>query len=158
LDAEGVVEKVLDRVTISNGVAWSADGDRVWYVDTPTQRIDVFDFEPGPGRFSNRRPFAHVPAERGAPDGITLDCEGGVWVALWDGGAVHRYGPDGALDAVVELPVRRVTACTFGGPDLADLYISTSREGLQPGQQPAAGALFVCRPGVSGTLPFTYAG
>jgi sugar lactone lactonase YvrE len=158
LDPDGSVEVVLSGVTISNGLAWSAGGAQVWYVDSPTQRVDVFDFDPDAGRFANHRPFVRIPVEQGAPDGIALDREGGVWVALWDGGAVHRYSPDGRLDAVVELPVRRVTACAFGGPDLDELYITTSREGVPAGEQPAAGALFVCRPGVGGMSPFTYYG
>jgi len=158
LDPGGSLAMVLPSVSISNGLAWSARGDRVYYVDTPTQRVDVFDFDPETGRLTGRRPFVEIPPEQGAPDGITLDAEGGLWVALWDGGAVHRYGPDGHIDAVVELPARRVTACCFGGPGLDDLYITTSREGVAAGEQPSAGALFRCRPGVRGLPTLTFAG
>jgi sugar lactone lactonase YvrE len=158
LDPDGFVETVLRGVTISNGLVWSVDGARAWYVDTPTQRVDVFDVDPESGGFTNRRPFVEIPAEQGSPDGITLDAEGGLWVALWDGGAVHRYTPGGRLDMVVELPVRQVTACAFGGPALDELFITTSRVGLPAGEQPAAGALFACRPGVAGMAPFAFAG
>ena len=99
-----------------------------------------------------------MDADDGLPDGMTLDAEGGLWVAIYNGGAVHRYTPEGRLDAVVELGPRRVTACTFGGDDLGDLYITTSREGLSPDEPPTAGALFRCRPGVRGVPALTYAG
>ena len=81
-----------------------------------------------------------------------------MWVALWEGGAVRRYAPDGMLDAVVPLPCGRVTACAFGGDDLDELFITTSREGLPPGADPAGGALFRCRPGVRGQAVNTFAG
>jgi sugar lactone lactonase YvrE len=158
LDPDGSVETMLRDVTISNGLVWSDDGARAWYVDTPTQRVDVFDVDPESGGLTNRRPFVEIPAAQGSPDGITLDAEGGLWVALWGGGAVHRYTPDGRLHMVVGLPVRQATACAFGGPNLDELYITTSRIGLSSGQEPLAGALFVCRPGVLGLEPFTYAG
>lgn len=157
-DPDGTVEVVLSGVTISNGLAWDDHDDRVWYVDTPTQRVDLFDFDADAGRLVDRRPFLEIPIDQGNPDGITLDTEGGIWVALWDGGAVHRYDSDGRLDAVVELPVRRVTACAFGGPELDQLFITTSRDGVATGEQPAAGSLFVCRPGVRGLAPFGFAG
>jgi sugar lactone lactonase YvrE len=157
-DTDGSVSQVLDAVTISNGIAWTHDGTHVYYIDSPTQRVDVFDFEPDEGRFRDRRPVVEVDADDGLPDGMTLDAEGGLWVAIYNGGAVHRYTPEGRLDAVVEPGPRRVTACTFGGDDLGDLYITTSREGLSPDEQPTAGALFRCRPGVQGVPALTYAG
>ena len=92
------------------------------------------------------------------PDGLTIDAEGGVWVALWEGGAVRRYAPDGTLDAVVSLPCGLVTACTFGGPDLDELFITTSRLGLPAGADPAGGSLFRCRPGVRGRAVREFAG
>jgi sugar lactone lactonase YvrE len=158
LDLDGSVHEVFGNVTISNGIAWTADGTQVYYIDTPTHRVDVFDFDGDAGRFHNRRPFVEVPADQGLPDGMALDTEGGVWVALYGGGAVHRYGPDGQLDSVVELPASRVTACAFAGEALDELFITTSREGLAAGEQPAAGALFRCRPGVTGVRAHEYAG
>jgi sugar lactone lactonase YvrE len=99
-----------------------------------------------------------VPPDVGRPDGLTVDAEGGVWVAMNHGGAVHRYTPAGALDAVVEVAARQVTACTFGGPGLEQLFITTSREGLEPGDDPLAGSLFRAEPGVGGIPVREFAG
>ncbi|WP_055695032.1 SMP-30/gluconolactonase/LRE family protein [Streptomyces prasinopilosus] len=156
LDPDGSTATVLDAVTISNGLEWSPDGGRAYYVDTGTGRVDVFDYDREHG-LTGRRPFAVVPGP-GKPDGLTVDAEGGVWVALYDGGAVRRYAPDGTLDEVVDLPVTKVTACTFGGPELDRLFITTSREHLAPGAEPRAGALFTCVPGVRGVPVREFAG
>ena len=146
LDPDGSVRVVLDGVTISNGLDWSPDGSLAYYNDTDTHRIDVFDYDTGAG-LSGRRPFAET---RERPDGLTVDAEGGVWVALSNGGEVRRYTSAGLLDAVVELPVTKVTACTFGGPRLEQLFITTSREGLAAAAEPQAGSLFRAVPGVVG--------
>lgn len=156
-DADGTIAAVLTGVTVSNGVAWSPDGGSMYYIDSVTQRVDVFDYDTASGTPGRRRPLARVDPERGMPDGLALDDEGGLWVALWHGAAVHRYGPDGRLDAVVELPVELVTACAFGGPAMDQLYITTSREGLAAAD-PAAGALFAVRPGVRGLPCTSFAG
>ena len=118
VEPDGSVTTVLTGVTISNGIGWSADGATAFYVDTTTGRIDAFAFDGASGSLSDRRPFAEIEPGLGQPDGIAIDAEGGVWVALWEGGAVRRYAPDGVLDAVVPLPCGLVTACAFGGPDL----------------------------------------
>ncbi|MFJ4084623.1 SMP-30/gluconolactonase/LRE family protein [Streptomyces iakyrus] len=137
---EGTVEVVLDDVAVSNGTGWSPDGRLMYYIDSPTRRVDVFDH--ADGRISGRRTLAVIEEDAGFPDGLTVDAEGCVWVALWQGSAVRRYTPGGELDRVIELPVRLVTACAFGGPDLTDLYITTARTG--PAEPPAlAGSLFV---------------
>ncbi len=138
---DGTAETVLDDVTVSNGTGWSPDGRLMYYVDTPTRRIDVFDVT-GDGRVAHRRPLAEVEDGAGFPDGLCVDAEGCVWVALWDGGAVRRYTPSGELDRVITLPVPRVTACAFGGPDLTDLYLTTARVGLTA-PHPLAGSLLV---------------
>ncbi|WP_413757080.1 SMP-30/gluconolactonase/LRE family protein [Streptomyces sp. MMBL 11-3] len=146
---DGTVTTVLDDVTVSNGTGWSPDGRLMYYIDTPTRRIDVFDFD---GRqATGRRPLVTVEEGDGYPDGLTVDAEGCVWVAFWDGGAVRRYTPSGVLDHVVELPVPRVTACAFGGADLTDLYITTARTGLEA-PHPLAGSLLVV-PGAGKGLP-----
>ncbi|WP_432055884.1 SMP-30/gluconolactonase/LRE family protein [Streptomyces sp. bgisy022] len=157
LDADGSTTTVLGEVTVSNGLEWSPDGDRAYYADTATGRVDVFDYDRGAG-LSGRRPFASVPDGDGGPDGLTVDAEGGVWVALYGGSSVRRYAFDGTLDEVVELPVSKVTACTFGGPGLDRLFITTSREHLEPGAEPEAGALFSCSPGVRGVPVREFAG
>lgn len=157
LDPDGSVSLVFGGATISNGLDWSPDGRLAYYNDTPTQRVDVFDYDPERG-FSNRRPLVEIPKSKGSPDGLTVDAEGCVWVALYAGSAVHRYRPDGTLDGVVELPVTQVTACAFGGDDLGTLFITTTRENLPPDVQPQAGAVFSCRPGVNGRPVSVYAG
>ncbi len=157
LDPDRSVHVVLPNVTISNGLDWSPDGSRAYYNDTATHQIAVFDYEPRAG-LTGRRTWVQVPPEEGLPDGLTVDAEGGVWVALAGGSAVRRYSPDGALDAVIELPVRKVTACTFGGPGLRQLFITTSREGLKPGDEPLAGSLFRAVPGVAGRPVLEFAG
>lgn len=158
LDPDGSTHTVFTGVTISNGIVWNAEGDTVYYVDSPTHRIDAFDFDPETANFSARRTVVEIPPELGMPDGLTLDSEGGLWVALWGGGAVHRYTPTGTLDEVIEVGPSRVTSCAFGGADLTDLYITTSRQGVPEGEQPGAGALFHCRPGVRGLPTPTFAG
>ncbi|MFD4259901.1 SMP-30/gluconolactonase/LRE family protein [Streptomyces sp. NPDC058534] len=140
--ADGTAEVVLDDVTVSNGTGWSPDGRLMYYVDTPTCRIDVFDTDPADGRITGRRPLAVIEEGAGFPDGLCVDADGSVWVALWDGGAVRRYTPSGDLDRVLPLPVPRVTACAFGGPGLTDLYITTARVGLSA-PPPLAGSLLV---------------
>ncbi|MGC7100886.1 SMP-30/gluconolactonase/LRE family protein [Amycolatopsis lurida] len=148
------VERVLGGVTISNGFAFSPDGATAYYVDTPTGRIDAFDYTGADG-LTGRREFAKVEPP-GQPDGITVDAEGGVWVALWGGSAVRRYDRDGVLDAVIELPVSQVTACTFGGPGRTTLFITTSQQDAAPDHR--AGAVFAAEPGVAGLPALTFAG
>ncbi|MFD8046727.1 SMP-30/gluconolactonase/LRE family protein [Streptomyces chartreusis] len=140
ITGDGSVDLVLDDVAVSNGTGWSPDGSVMYYIDSPTRRIDVFDH--ADGRVGDRRPFAEIEDGAGFPDGLTVDAEGCVWVALWDGSAVRRYTPAGELDRVIELPVPRVTACAFAGPDLTDLYITTARVGLKS-PLPLSGSLLV---------------
>jgi sugar lactone lactonase YvrE len=157
LDPDGAVTTVLTGVTVSNGLAWSPDGATAYYIDSATGRVDAFDYD---GRLRSRRAVVLVPREAGSPDGMAVDSDGRLWVALWGGGAVHCYTPEGRLEERVRLPVTQVTACAFGGPGLDELYITTSRQTVEPGSQPEAGALFRYRPGVRGlpVLPFGDAG
>jgi sugar lactone lactonase YvrE len=154
LDADLSVHVVLEEVTVSNGLEWSPDGRVAYYNDTPTSRISVFDYD-GEAGLTGRRTFTEVD---GNPDGLTVDAEGGVWTALFGSGVVHRYAPDGTLDAVVEVPPRQVTACTFGGEGLDRLYITTSRENLEPDDDPLAGSVFVASVGVRGVPVREFAG
>ena len=158
VEADGSFATALTGVTISNGLDWSDDGSTAFYIDSTPGRVDTFAFDGATGELSERTSFAHIESTLGLPDGLTIDAEGGVWVALWDGGAVRRYAPDGTLDAVVPLPCGRVTACAFGGDDLSELFITTSRLGLPPGADPSGGALFRCRPGVRGRPVREFAG
>ena len=154
LDPDGSVHVVLDRVTISNGLDWSPDGTLAYYSDTATGCVSVFDYDAESG-LTGRRTFVDTAAR---PDGLTVDADGGVWVALVNLGAVRRYSPDGKVDEQIELPVRRVTACTFGGPELTELFITTSREGLDPDDDPPAGSLFRAKVGVTGQPVREFAG
>ena len=157
LDPDGTVTVVLEDLTISNGLEWSPDGSLAYFNDTPTGRIAVLDYSPESGLTGLRR-FVQIPSEDGYPDGLTVDSEGGVWVALYGGSAVRRYTPDGRLDHIVDVGATNVTACTFGGPELTQLFITTTRENLQPGQDPLAGSLFVADVGVTGRPVREFAG
>jgi sugar lactone lactonase YvrE len=154
LEPDGSVQVVLENVTVSNGLDWSPDGSLAYYNDTNTGRVDVFDYDHDTG-LRGRRPFVETGAR---PDGLTVDAEGGVWVALSNASAVRRYTAEGELDEVVELSVTKVTACTFGGQRLDELFITTSREGLASGAEPAAGSLFRVVPGVNGLPVREFAG
>ncbi len=161
LDAEGNVFTMLEAVTTSNGIDWSPDGRQVYYVDTRTRRIDTFDVGDDLTSLVHRRVFVDLTAETGRPDGLIVDAEGGVWIALWQGSAVRRYRPDGRLDQVIELPTALVTKCAFGGPELTDLFITTARRDLSASEldrQPLAGAVFRAVPGVRGQPTRFYAG
>lgn len=161
LDLDTSVHTMVAPVTISNGLGWSPDGTVLYYVDTPTGGVDAFAFDGGTGAITGRRRAITIDPADGSPDGITVDDDGGIWVALWGGGAVRRYRPDGSLDVIIELPATQVTSCAFGGTDGGDLFITTAAAGLTPQQQaeqPQAGGLFRCRPGVTGPPATPYAG
>ncbi|GAA2492937.1 SMP-30/gluconolactonase/LRE family protein [Streptomyces gobitricini] len=148
---DGDTTLVIPRVSVSNGTGWSPDGALMYYVDSPTRRVDVCRVSEDGQRVVDRRPLATVEPGAGFPDGLTVDADGCVWVALWDGAAIRRYTPDGTLDRTVELPVRRPTACAFGGPGLRDLYITTARTGLTR-PHPLSGSLLVL-PGAGQGMP-----
>jgi sugar lactone lactonase YvrE len=154
LDTDRSAHVVLTGVTISNGLDWSPDGSLAYYNDTATGRVDVFDYEREAG-LTGRRPFVDTGAR---PDGLTVDSQGAVWVALADRGVVRRYTSDGILEEVVDVPARKVTACTFGGPRLDDLFITTSQENVDTDADPLAGALFRAHVGVSGMPVREFAG
>ncbi|MFD7699846.1 SMP-30/gluconolactonase/LRE family protein [Streptomyces caelestis] len=139
---DGTAAVLLDDVAVSNGTGWSPDGRLMYYIDSPTRRIDVFDVGEADGRITDRRSLVRIEDGAGFPDGLCVDADGCVWVALWDGGAVRRYTPSGDLDRVIPLPVPLVTACAFGGPGLTDLYVTTARVGLTA-PHPLAGSLLV---------------
>jgi sugar lactone lactonase YvrE len=158
LDPDLTAHTVLHSVSIPNGLQWSADGARAFHADTGTGRIDVYDFDAAEGRLLDPRPFVTVDEADGAPDGTAIDDEGGLWVALWGGGAVRRYDAGGALTEVVELPVTNVTACAFAGAGSSELYITTSMQGVDASAEPAAGALFSVSVGARGVDQVRFAG
>lgn len=158
----GQVSTLLDGVTLSNGLGWSPAGDLMYFADTPLERVDVLDYDVATGDVAGRRTFANLHDVPGRPDGLTVDSDGSVWIAMSRGGAVRKYTPDGRLDLVIEFPVRLVTSVTFGGDGLGDLYVTTSREGLGEADlaaQPLAGSVFlVAGTGARGLPANTYAG
>lgn len=131
----------------------------LWRLDdaVTTRTVSLLDYSRDAG-LTDRRPWVVLPEEAGHPDGLTVDAEGGVWVALNGGSAVHRYDDAGRLSAVVEVGARKVTACAFGGRDLDTLFITTSREDLAPDEEPAAGSLYAVAPGVRGLPPLPFRG
>ncbi|MCS7044713.1 MAG: SMP-30/gluconolactonase/LRE family protein [Bryobacteraceae bacterium] len=153
LDPDGTVTRMLDGVTISNGLDWTSDGAVMYYIDTPRAAVEAFDFDAGRGTISGRRTVVKIPEGAGLPDGMTLDAEGRIWVALWGGGAVRCYSPEGKLEEVIEVPAPQTTSCCFGGADFGELYITSARGGLSEAalaEAPLSGAVFVARPGVRG--------
>jgi sugar lactone lactonase YvrE len=160
LETDLSVTRLLDGVSISNGLGWSPDGGTLYYVDTPTNRIDAFDYDVATGAMTRRRPFVEVEG-KGQPDGLCVDEEGAVWLALWNGWSVRRYLADGTLDAIIPMPAAQVTSCTFGGESLDRLFITSAWEGLTPEEraaQPHAGSLFRTSVGVRGVTRATFRG
>ena len=153
---------MLRDVGNSNGIVWSRDRRTFYYIDTPLLRVDAFDYDNATGAITNRRTVIAIPPDLGRPDGSTLDAEGMLWIAMWEGWGLTRWNPQtGVLLQSVRLPVARVTSCAFGGPGLDTLYVTSSGQGLtaeQLGAQPLAGGLFRMRPGVSGLRAQAYAG
>ncbi len=154
LDVDRRLRRVLPGVTTSNGLDWSPDQKTMYYIDTPTLQVAAFDFDLQAGHISNRRVVVQFPQDVGRPDGMTVDAEGMLWVAHWNGGRISRWDPhSGRLLTTVLLPVTNVTSCTYGGENLDRLYVTTARHRLPPEQlarEPHAGALFVVEPGVAG--------
>ena len=153
LDVDQTVTELFDGVGISNGVGWSPDDRRMYYIDSLAYRVDVMDYDIETGAIGERRPFARLGSGDVVPDGLAVDAEGGVWAAVWGGSVIQRYDADGHLTAVVRVPAAHVTSCAFGGPELDQLYITTA---AGPGR--SAGALFTCPAGVKGLPAFAYRG
>lgn len=161
LDPDGRATQMDRGFHVSNGLGWSPDDRRMYFTDSGAKRIYVYDFDVTTGTIENRRVFVQVPEAAGLPDGLTVDAEGFVWSAQWDGWRVTRYDPDGKIDRVVHLPVPRPTSCCFGGADLATLYITTARIRLSARQladAPLSGGVFALRAGVRGQLDVPFAG
>jgi sugar lactone lactonase YvrE len=157
LSPDGAVTEQFGDIGLSNGLDWSEDRTAFFFADSHAGGVDVFTTDPETGALGKRRRFAEVAG--GVPDGLTLDAEGGLWLAVWGSGELRRYTPDGELDVIVSLPVSQVTSAAFGGDDLATLYITTAREDFTPADlaaQPHAGDIFACTPGVTGRLPFLF--
>jgi sugar lactone lactonase YvrE len=151
LDPDLSVHTVADGISVSNGIGWSPAGEVMYYVDTGTPAIDAFSYDERTGEASERRRLTDTDPAWGAPDGLTMDAEGGIWVAFWGGGAVRRFGPSGALEAVLELPAARPTKPAFGGADLARMYVTTARlDDRAAASGDLGGAILTLDPGVRG--------
>jgi sugar lactone lactonase YvrE len=158
LDPDLSVHVALEGVSIPNGLVWTDAGTTALHADTLTREIRAYDYGPDRGEFGASRVFARASADdAGSPDGMALDAEGGVWVAMWGGAAVHRYNAEGRLDHVIPLPVTNPTSCAFGGDDPV-LYVTTSRQGVAAGEEPLAGRVVAVPVGVAGAPVFDFGG
>lgn len=162
VDTDLSVRRVRDRVTISNGLAWDADRGAMYYIDTPTQRIDRYRWEAVTGELTRPEPLVELDPGLGHPDGMTIDADGALWVAMWGGGAVLRIdAATGEIVERIEVDAPHVTSCCFGGDGLGTLFITTARIGLTPKQldtSPRSGDVFRIEPGVAGLAVDRFAG
>lgn len=150
---KGRVEACDDGIWVSNGVAWSPDATTMYFADSHLHTIFAYDYDAASGTIGKRRVLVDASDKAGVPDGASCDAEGFLWTAMFDGGCLARYAPDGRLDRTVPLPVSRPTACAFGGKDLATMYVTTARFRLAPeklANEPHAGALLALDVGVAG--------
>ena len=147
LDRYGRTKLILGGLTIPNGLGWSPDGITMYLVDSGPRALYAFEFDPAKGTISDRRVLVIVAEQLGAPDGMTVDAAGDLWLAIYGGGQVHRYSPDGELRQVVTVPSEQTTSCAFAGPRLNRLYVTTATENWSNEQrraQPAAGLAYRC--------------
>lgn len=149
--AGGDATPLVDSATIANGLAWTADGATMYWIDTPTGRVDAFDYDVATGRVSERRPHIVIDEAWGAPDGMCIDTDGRLWVALWGGAAVRCFEGSTCVE-VVELPTPLVTCPTFAGPGLDRMVVTTASIDV-PAGSPGAGDLYVVEPGCTGPPP-----
>lgn len=162
LDTDHTLRHVLGDVTTSNGLDWSPDRRTMYYIDTPTRQVSAFDYDAESGAISHRRTIISFPPGIGRPDGMTVDAQGRLWIAHWDGGRISRWDADsGRQLQEILLPVTNVTSCAFGGVNLDRLYVTTARHAQTDEQlrtQPHAGSLFALSPGVAGLPAQEYLG
>ena len=153
VDTDGRVETLITQVSCANSICFSPDGRRMYFADTPERRIRVYDYDPVSGALGPEQNFCDMANEPGLPDGSCVDAEGYLWNAEWEGRRVVRIAPDGQIDRVIEVPTWKPTCCTFGGPDLDTLFITSSRlmsSAADLASDPHAGGLFAIKPGVRG--------
>nr|WP_163580864.1 SMP-30/gluconolactonase/LRE family protein [Gracilibacillus saliphilus] len=154
LDHALEIETKLSGLRTSNGMAWDLEKQQMYFIDTPTRNIYVFDYNLESGTITNQRVAFQFPADYGFPDGMTIDAEGMLWIAGWGAGKVSSWNPDtGEVLSTVEVPAQNITSCAFGGDDFDTLYITTAREGMTAeglAYLPLSGSLFSIQPNVSG--------
>jgi sugar lactone lactonase YvrE len=162
LNPDSTVLKMIDSVGTSNGIVWSLDYRKMYYIDTPTRKVSAWDYSNVTGDIENPHTAIEVPKEMGFPDGMTIDADGNLWIALWGGSAVGCWNPEtGELIRTIDVPAKNVTSCAFGDNDLGTLYITTARQGTSEEElekYPHAGGLFKVRPGVKGVEAFFFKG
>jgi len=160
IDHDGSFETMIEKVTISNGIAWSLNEEKMYYIDTPTGQVQAFDYDRTTGRIMNGKPIITIPESMGFPDGMTIDSEGMLWIALWNGNAVTRWNPDnGELISKIEVPAHNVSSCAFGGENLETLYITSARVDMTDEEKekwPLSGNVFKVKPGVKGVKAFHF--
>ena len=154
LDLNGSITPVVENVAVSNGIGFTGDLKQMYFTDSPTHRIDIFDYDVSTGELSNRRPFVEIESNDGIPDGLTVDAEDPVWSARWDGSSLCRYTPTGELERRIWFPARKVSSLTFGGPDLTDIYVTTAGGPNRAAEGPGAGGLFRLDLGIRGRSEF----
>ncbi|MGJ9372576.1 SMP-30/gluconolactonase/LRE family protein [Nesterenkonia sp. CF4.4] len=158
LDPDLRVHRALEGVSIPNGLVWIEGGHTALHADTMHREIRAYEVDPSTGEFGTSRIYVSIPEGHGAPDGMALDSEGCLWVAMWGGAAVHRYAPDGTLTEVLSLPVTNPTSCTFGGKDGSTLFVTTSKENADAAAEPLAGQVFTRRVDASGAPVHEFGG
>lgn len=158
LDADLSVHVVLEHVTIPNGLLWSADGSVAFHADTAEDAVFAYSVNPATGAFGKRETFIDFRDVQGSPDGMAMDADGGLWIALWGGAAVRRYDDRGQLTDVVSLPVSNPTSCAIGGATGTTLFVTTSRQGVELDQEPRAGTVFEVEIGVPAAMVHAFAG
>ena len=159
MEPDGRIEKVLSDVTISNGIGYSPDNTVMYYIDSPTQCVDAFDYDKATGAIRNRRVVVEVPKELGMPDGMTVDAEGMIWVGMWGGGAVVRFDPaTGKVLEKIELPAPFVTTMVFGGKDMDEMFVNTAKMNTDLNKYPDAGGVFRIKMDVRGQYTYKFKG
>jgi len=160
LGSDHQILRVASGLTISNGLGWSPSADTMYHIDSATYSVAALDFDPIAGSVGEPRILLDVGSANGMPDGMAVDVEGCLWIAIWGGHAVRRYAPSGELLAEVEVAAGQVTSCCFGGSQLEELYITTAAQGLSSTEvaETLAGRLFVADPGVAGLRVERFAG
>jgi sugar lactone lactonase YvrE len=160
LDPDMAITRKIQGVTISNGMGWSPDDRVFYYIDSPTRTVVAYDYDPETGGISDKRVAVRLPEGFvGMPDGMCVDAEGMLWIALWGGSGLSRWDPSsGRLLERLAVPALNVSCCAFGGDGLDELYITTARTGTDTEAFPLAGGLFTARPGVKGLPAYKFGG
>ncbi len=154
LDTDGTLTKVLDGIGCSNGMGFTPDRKQMYYTDSPKREIYLFDYNEETGAITNQRVFVQTPEDEGVPDGMTVDADGYVWSARWDGGCLIRYAPGGTENFRINFPAKKVSSVTFGGDDHTDIYVTTAGGANKEMEGSGAGALFRLNLGVQGVPEF----